>query len=113
MKQQRSPLDEAKTLANVRGRAQRLFEDGYRANTTETGLIEIHSPGGVDYDIDRKAKTCSCPFFVRISQVKPIGDPDRTCKHLLGLARLLAEQKKQRDQVHLRRHNQAQWEALA
>ncbi|MGC4044732.1 MAG: hypothetical protein QM758_13145 [Armatimonas sp.] len=105
-------MDEARMLANVRERAQRLFDDGYRAKATDSGLIEIHSPGGADYDIDRKKKTCSCPFFVRISQVKPAGDPDRTCKHLLGLAKLLAAQKKQAQQLQIRRHNLTQWEAL-
>jgi len=113
VKQKRSPLEEAKTLANVRERAIRLFEDGYRARTNEAGQLEIHSPGGATYEIDRKTKTCSCPFFERISQVKPEGDPDRTCKHLLGLAKLLAAQKKQAQELQICRHNRTQWEALA
>ena len=113
MKERKANLDEARLLANVRQRAANLFEDGYRANTTNSGLVEIHSPCGASYEIDRKAKTCSCPFFVRISQVKQIGDPDCTCKHLLGLAKLLAAQKKKAQQLQIRRHNRIQWEALA
>ncbi|MGC4044858.1 MAG: hypothetical protein QM758_13780 [Armatimonas sp.] len=112
MKERRANLDEARMLANVRERAQRLFEDGYRANTLDSGLVEIYSPGGADYDIDRKRKTCSCPFFVRISQVKPVGDPDCTCKHLLGLAKLFSAQKRQAQQLQIQRHNLIQWEAL-
>ena len=85
-------LEEARTLANVRERAMRLFEDAYRARWISATLVEIDSPTNGIYEIDTEKKTCDCPFFTKASKKRAGSDPDRTCKHLLGLEQLLEKQ---------------------
>ena len=46
-------LDEARTLANVNDRAQRLFEDGYRIRYLDTHRYLIRSEQGATYTLDR------------------------------------------------------------
>jgi hypothetical protein len=84
-------LEEARTLTRVQTRACRLFEDGYRARWISATVVEIDSPTSGIYEIDTEKKTCDCPFFKKASR-KWAGDPDRTCKHLLGLEQLLERQ---------------------
>ena len=45
-------LDEARLMANVNGRAQRLFEDGYRARWTEPHLLDVRNRLETAYPID-------------------------------------------------------------
>jgi hypothetical protein len=112
LKEPPTSLSEARTLANVQERATRLYEDGYRARFIDSGLVEMVSPTGETYSIDLVATTCDCPFFRKASRKKQQG-PDRTCKHLLGLSKLLEMQDGEDWLLVLRRHNTLSWEALA
>ena len=93
-------LNEARLLANVNSRAEKLFENGYRADWLDEHLVEVISPNGETYEIDTVAAACSCPFFTK-HQGK------YGCKHLSGYEKLLA------DQEERRAHNARMWEALA
>jgi hypothetical protein len=104
-------LTEARTLANVQERANRLFEDGYRARWIDSSLVEIHSPKGETYEIDTDARTCGCPFFEKGKAQRRRG-PDRTCKHLLGLSKLLEKQDGEDWKKERRLSNEIHWEAL-
>ena len=75
-------LDEARLLANVNERAQRLFESGYRAKWIGDARVEVTTPKKRVYEVDTDAKRCSCPFFVK-------HEGKYTCKHLLGYLLLL------------------------
>ena len=77
-------LDEARLMANVNARAQRLFEDGYRGRWIGPGLLAVRSDRGATYRVDVAAAACDCPFFRK-------GGHD--CKHLLGWERLLFRQR--------------------
>ena len=79
-------FDEARLMANVNDRAQRLFADGYRARWRNRAILSVRSPKGDTYRLDTQAETCGCPFFG-----KHYGR--RSCKHLLGWKRLLSRQR--------------------
>lgn len=79
-------------MAKVNARAQRLFEDGYRACWKGPHLLAVRSGLGAVYDVDTTAETCGCPFFVKS------GHP---CKHVLGWKMLIARQKALRRLVAL------------
>ena len=79
-------FDEARLMANVNDRAQRLFEDGYRARWKGAGRLEIRNGKGAAYLVDSETETCDCPFY-RAHQGR------RPCKHCLGWARLLSQQR--------------------
>ena len=79
-------LDEARLMANVNGRAQRLFEDGYRARWTGAGQLEVRSARGKAYLVDSRAETCDCPFY-RAHRGR------HACKHCLGWRLLLSKQR--------------------
>lgn len=84
-------LDEARLLANVNERAQRLFETGYRARWKSDALVEVTTPKKRVYEVDTDEQTCSCPFFV--------GHQGRYgCKHLIGYLLLLMRIQQQRMQ---------------
>lgn len=87
-------FDEARLMANVNARAQRLFEDGYRAHWLGESMLAVRSPGKAVYRLDVVAETCDCPFFQKHS-----GRHD--CKHLLGYRRLLCRQRSMRRLVTL------------
>jgi hypothetical protein len=70
-------LDEARLLAAINARSQRLFADCYRAAWLDDHLLEVLTPQGETYEIDMVSGTCSCPFFTK-HQGK------YSCKHLLG-----------------------------
>jgi hypothetical protein len=112
MKEPPTALDEARTLANVNERAQRLYNDGYRARWIDSSLVEVASPSGETYQIDTDARTCDCPFFEKGKAQRRRG-PDRTCKHLLGLSKLLEIQDGEDWKKERRLSNQIHWEALA
>ena len=78
-------LDEARLMANVNARAERLFEDGYRARWIGPGLLAVRNGRGAAYEVDTVAGTCGCPFFLR---------GGHACKHLLGWERLLVRQRR-------------------
>ena len=88
MTAQRSPvsLDEARLLANVNERAQRLFEDGYRIRCLDANRYLVRSQPGATYTVDRLENTCSCPFFEKHGGRYP-------CKHTLGWKKLLLTQR--------------------
>ena len=92
-------LDEARTLANVNDRAQRLFEDGYRIRSLDGNLYLIRSEHGATYTLDRAEKSCTCPFFEKHGG-------RYSCKHVLGWKKLHVTQK-----VTLARLS-ARWESL-
>ena len=92
-------LDEARTLANVNERAQRLFEDGYRIRTLDGNLHLIHTQHGATYTLDRTEGSCTCPFFTKNSG-------RYSCKHVLGFKKLLVTQR-----FHLASLT-ARWEAV-
>ena len=77
-------LDEARLMANVNARAQRLFEDGYRAHWLERPLLAVRNGQGTIYQIDTQTQSCDCPFFLKS------GHP---CKHVLGWCKLIARQR--------------------
>ena len=79
-------LDEARLLANVNARAQRLFENGYRARWAGPQTVQVRNGQGAIYHVDTIAHTCDCPFFCGWKGRHP-------CKHLLGWQRLLARQR--------------------
>ena len=56
-------LDEAQLMANVNGRAQRLFEYGYRARGVGLHLLVVRNGRGAMYQLDTQAVTCYCPFY--------------------------------------------------
>jgi hypothetical protein len=112
VKEPPTALDEARVLANVQARADRLFEDGYRARWIDSSLVEVDSPQGETYQIDTDTRTCDCPFFEKGKAQRRRG-PDRTCKHLLGLSKLLEKQDGEDWKKERRLHNQKSWEALA
>ena len=84
-------FDEARSLALVNERAQRLYEDNYRARWIDSTLVEMDSPSGETYDLDTAERTCSCPYFQKAKANGRRGE-SRTCKHLLGLSKLLEKQ---------------------
>lgn len=94
----RSP-SEGRLLANVKWRAERLFEDGYTARRIDPQRLTITAPSGATYELDASDRSCTCPFFV-----KHEGRYD--CKHLLGASCLLQKQ------AEILRHNARMWEAL-
>ena len=104
-------LDEARSLALVNERAQRLYEDHYRARWIDSTMVEMDSPSGETYDLDTAQRTCSCPYFQKAKANGKWGE-SRTCKHLLGLSKLLEIQEGQDWLLQLRRHNQINWEAM-
>ena len=79
-------FDEARLMANVNDRAQRLFENGYRARWREAGKLEVRNGKGTVYAVDTGAQTCDCPFY-RAHQGR------HPCKHGLGWRRLLSQQR--------------------
>ena len=79
-------FDEARLMANVNDRAQRLFEDGYRARWRGAGGLEVRNGKGETYLVDSRAETCDCPFY-RAHRGR------HTCKHCLGWRRLLLKQR--------------------
>ena len=60
-----SPSMQARSLALINERAQRLFEDGYRARWIDSTMVEMDSPKGETYDLDTVSRTCSCPYFTK------------------------------------------------
>jgi hypothetical protein len=87
-------FDEARLLANVNARAQRLFEEGYRARWINGSVLAVRSPGNTVYRLDVGAATCECPFFQKHTG-------RHTCKHILGYQRLLCRQRSMRRLVTL------------
>lgn len=79
-------FDEARLMANVNDRAQRLFADGYRARWRDRTVLSVRSPKGDAYRLDTLAGTCDCPFFQ-----KHMGR--YFCKHALGWEKLLSRQR--------------------
>jgi len=79
-------LDEARLMASVNGRAQRLFEDGYRARWQAAGRLEVRSARGAVYAVDTRAPACDCPFY-RAHRGR------HACKHCLGWRLLLSKQR--------------------
>ena len=79
-------FDEARMMANVNARADRLFIDGYRACCIGGAVLTIRSPKESVYRVDTDARTCSCPFFQAHLGHRP-------CKHVLGWQRLLSHQR--------------------
>ena len=92
-------LDEARTLANVNDRAQRLFEDGYRIRSLDGNLYLIRSEQGATYTLGRSEQNCTCPFFEKHSG-------RYSCKHVLGWRKLLMAQR-----IEIARRT-ARWEAV-
>ena len=92
-------LDEARQLANINERAQRLFEDGYRIRSLDGNLHLIHSEHGATYTLDRSEQSCTCPFFEK-------HDGRYSCKHVLGWKKLQISQ-----WSHVARLS-ARWEAV-
>ncbi len=89
-------FDEARMMANVSARAQRLFDDGYRARWTGGSALAVRSPQGVVYEVDTAVGTCDCPFFQKYCNFqKQSGHRCKHyhCKHLLGYRRLLSRQR--------------------
>ncbi len=79
-------LDEARQLANVNKRAQRLFEDGYRIRSLDGNLYLIHTQHGATYTLNRAEGSCTCPFFTK-------NNGRYSCKHVLGWRKLQVTQR--------------------
>ena len=78
-------LDEARLLANINARAERLFADGYHARRVDPYTIEVINDEGTPYEVDTVFAACTCPFYTQRQGRYP-------CKHLLGYERLLRDQ---------------------
>jgi hypothetical protein len=87
-------FDEARLMANVNSRAQRLFEDGYRARWVKGSMVAVRSPVKAVYRLDVGAETCDCLFFQKHAG-------RHACKHILGYQRLLCRQRSMRRLVTL------------
>ena len=85
-------FNEARLMANVNARAQRLFEDGYRARRTGPHSLAVRNGRGARYEINTSDQSCDCPFFTKSGYA---------CKHVLGWELLLARQKALRRLVAL------------
>ncbi len=79
-------IDEARLMANVNERAQRLFEGGYRARWLSRSVLAVRSPGNAVYRLDIGAGSCDCPFFQKHAG-------RHACKHMLGYKNLLCRQR--------------------
>jgi hypothetical protein len=86
-------------LSVLRGRAERLFEDGYRVEAAAMPCVFVvrHSARGSDprdaacrYLVHAVKGSCTCPFFTK-QRVEPLTDDGSIipCKHLLGLEELV------------------------
>jgi predicted nucleic acid-binding Zn finger protein len=79
-------LSEARMLANIHTRADQLYNKGYRVRPTDSQeVLAVDSPTGGIYWVNTNLKTCTCPFFTKYNG-------DYSCKHVLGIARLLCQQ---------------------
>lgn len=87
-------FDEARLMANVNARAQRLFEFGYRARWMGGSVLAVRSLGKAVYRLDIGRETCDCPFFQKNSG-------RHACKHILGYKVLLCRQRSSRRLVPL------------
>ena len=87
-------FDKARLMANVNARAERLFEDGYRARWLSRSALAVRNPGTAVYRLEVGTETCDCPFFQKHS-----GRHD--CKHILGYRQLLCRQRSMRRLVTL------------
>ena len=85
-------IDEARLLANVQARSQRLFEDGYAACWLDEYTVEVTNDEGDTYEVDTLFATCTCPFYTGHGGRYP-------CKHILGYQRLLARQEEAREKA--------------
>ncbi len=56
-------VDESRLIENVRARATRLFDDGYRAVAADATTVIVKNPSGTLYAIDTIERTCPCNFF--------------------------------------------------
>src|SRR5262249_38717710 len=73
---------EAAQQARVLDRANRLFQDGYRASyLPEDDVILITSDEGNTYRVGVVFEDCTCPFYAEHDY----------CKHALGAQKLLRE----------------------
>ena len=79
-------FDEARLMANVNDRAQRLFEDGYRARWAGPDFLSVRSVRGTVYAVDTQGQACDCPFY-RAHRGR------HACKHCLGWRLLLSKQR--------------------
>lgn len=100
-------------FATLLDRAERLFENGYRADAAAMPHVFIVRRGAGSSDpregegrylVHAIKQTCSCPFFER-QAVEPLcHDKTRVpCKHLLGLealVKLTAEERKATRDLH-------------
>jgi hypothetical protein len=86
-------------LSALRGRAERLFEDGYRVDAAAMPCVFVvrHGARGSDphdaacrYLVHAVKGTCTCPFFTK-QRLEPLTDDGSIipCKHLLGLEDLV------------------------
>ena len=75
-------------MANVNKRAQRLHDDGYRAQRLDEFAAEVTTPAGKLYLVDTLTDRCDCDFFAEHQGLHP-------CKHLLGLKNLLEDQERE------------------
>ena len=99
----------ARLLANITRRAAILFEVGYTAKETLTGLyvraFQVTSPEGKTYRV-KISKTpaepgtffgsgCNCPCF----------EKETTCKHLLAIENMIAQEDAQISEYEARQDN--------
>lgn len=93
-------IDEAKLMANVNSRAERLFQDDYRGRRLTASAVRVFSPQGETYLVDLANGECDCPFFTKHLGKYP-------CKHILGADKLLSDQKA------AQAHNIREWAGMA
>lgn len=86
-------LHQVRLLATLHLRAERLFEDGYRAGWIDEDTVAVISVRGETYQIDRVWQTCTCPYYEQTGG-------RHGCKHLLGYERLLARQHEYETREH-------------
>lgn len=75
-------INEARLLANMNHRAQRLFEEGYSITREDEHDVVITNDEGKRYYISTLFGSCTCKCY----------DNHKRCKHLLGLEKLETDQ---------------------
>lgn len=82
-------IDEARLLANLAERAERLFQDGYSLTREDEHDLVITNEEGSRYYLSTLFESCTCPCY----------KVHKTCKHWLGAKKLEADQREYDDHL--------------
>ena len=95
----------ARLLANITRRAAILFEVGYTAKETLTGLyvrsFQVTSPEGKTYRVKLSAGNAEPGTFLGSGCNCPCFEKEMTCKHLLAVEKMVREEEEADEQFRL------------